>query len=1116
MRRGICRYRLKIDQTMKMQSALVGLIARNFFIGSGYFFAGWMGTLLATSPSNASPIWPAAGVALAAMLVYGEAVLPGIFLGAMITQFYAFLDASSFDKIPASLLLGALAAFGSSLQAWVGMWDINRWVGKHDALIEDWKILRFFILIALSCLVSSSIGVASLYFRGVIGLADVLSSWGIWWAGDTIGAAIFTPLILLFLGQPKIVWQSRRRFVFYPLLFVLLLVVLAFQYSQLQENQRIQSLFERQVMLLHNSLEQQLENHLSNNAALKAFFDSSEVVEATEFTQFAESIQKPHCEILEWTPRIRDSERQRWQAQFNTTIRQMTVNGDLMPATPKAEYFPVSYLVPKSGNEVALGFDISSNPKIAAVIFQAIASGETLATGAIKLIQDKQPSKGVVIYSPIYRKDQPLTDETIRREQFIGFVANVFRIGNDIQLIFNALGEKELQLWLEIYDLDQLIYSNLPADYHRNLKFSKLGQPMSIDFAGRHWQINYFASDRFFYAQISSLSWWLLLGGFLLCGLTGFALLLLTGRSARFEELVEQRTQDLSQINHTLNQEIAIRSQHENELRIAATTFESHEAIVVTDTYGKILRVNKAFSDITGFRAEEVIGKNPSLWSSGHHDQHFYQQMYLELAKNNRWKGEIWNRRKNGEVFPELLTITGVLDEQNQLSHYVAIFSDVSAQKAAENKIHSLAFYDPLTNLPNRRLMLDRLQHEIAAAKRQNSYGALFFLDLDHFKNLNDSRGHQVGDELLIQVAQRLSSLIRDEDTACRLGGDEFVVMVPGRFMELQQASNHAAILAEKILLSINQPYLVQGAEHHFSTSIGITVYPDTADQPEVIIQQADTAMYRAKESGRNSIRFFRPAMQEAADRRLTLEKDMRRALKGDQFVLHYQPQVNAQHEVISAEALIRWLHPEKGMVSPAEFIPLAEDTQLILPIGAWVLKEACRQIRAWDEQGHIIGHVAVNVSSRQFRQPSFVQQVRQALLDAGIKADRLVIELTEGCVVHDIEDTIAKMQALQAMGVNISIDDFGTGYSSLSYLKSLPLSQLKIDQSFVRQIDDQNAAVIVETIIMMAQSLGLNVIAEGVENISQVEFLTAKGCLYFQGYYFSRPVPVEDFKFKL
>jgi predicted signal transduction protein with EAL and GGDEF domain len=373
-----------------------------------------------------------------------------------------------------------------------------------------------------------------------------------------------------------------------------------------------------------------------------------------------------------------------------------------------------------------------------------------------------------------------------------------------------------------------------------------------------------------------------------------------------------------------------------------------------------------------------------------------------------------------------------------------------------------------------------------------------------------------VGDELLIQVAQRLSSLIRDEDTACRLGGDEFVVMVPGRFMELQQASNHAAILAEKILLSINQPYLVQGAEHHFSTSIGITVYPDTADQPEVIIQQADTAMYRAKESGRNSIRFFRPAMQEAADRRLTLEKDMRRALKGDQFVLHYQPQVNAQHEVISAEALIRWLHPEKGMVSPAEFIPLAEDTQLILPIGAWVLKEACRQIRAWDEQGHIIGHVAVNVSSRQFRQPSFVQQVRQALLDAGIKADRLVIELTEGCVVHDIEDTIAKMQALQAMGVNISIDDFGTGYSSLSYLKSLPLSQLKIDQSFVRQIDDQNAAVIVETIIMMAQSLGLNVIAEGVENISQVEFLTAKGCLYFQGYYFSRPVPVEDFKFKL
>lgn len=1090
-------------------------IYKNLLAGAGYFVAGWMGTLLATPPSNASPIWPAAGVALAAMLIYGEIVIPGIFLGALITQFYAFLEAGSLDKLPVTLFLGTLAGFGSCMQAWVGMRTINLWVGKQDALIEDWKIIRFFVLIAVSCLVSSSVGVASLYFRDVIALADVVTSWATWWVGDTIGASIFTPLILLFLGRPKIIWQSRRSFILYPLLFVLSLVVSAFIYSHHQENQRIQSLFNRQVTLLHILLEQHLEHHLINNAAIKALFESLESLEQKQFVHFAESIIKPHCETLEWTPRISLSQRQLWQTQFNKTISQMNTSGALVPAKEQAEYFPVSFIVPQTGNERALGFDISSNPKIAPIIFQALTSGDTLATGAINLVQDEATRLGTVIYSPIYRKGQPLDNEKARREQFLGFVANIFRIDTDINLIFKTLGDKELQLWVEIYDHDQLIYGNLPANYHQNLKLSKLNKSMPIDFAGRHWQINYYASDTFFHSQLSLLSWWLLLGGFLLCCLTGFALLLLTGRSARSEELIAKRTHDLSQINQVLNQELAIRSQHENELRIAATTFESHEAIVVTDAKGNILRVNHAFTSITGFSSDEVVGKNPSFWSSGHHDQHFYKKMYQELAKNNRWKGEIWNRRKNGEVFPELLTITGVLDEHKQLSHYVAIFSDVSAQKEAENKIHNLAFYDPLTDLPNRRLMLDRLQHEIAAAKRQNSYGALFFLDLDHFKNLNDSRGHQVGDKLLIQVAQRLSAIIRNEDTACRLGGDEFVVMVPGRFLDLQQATNHAAMLAEKILQAINQPYLVQGAEHHFSTSIGITVYPETADQPEVIIQQADTAMYRAKESGRNGIRFFRPAMQEAADRRLTLEKDMRMALQENQFILHYQPQYNGQREVISAEALIRWQHPGKGMISPAEFIPLAEDTQLILPIGAWVLKETCKQIQVWDRQGKVIGHVAINVSSRQFRQPSFVQQVRQALLDTGIYADRLVIELTEGCVVDDIEDTIAKMCDLQAMGIKISIDDFGTGYSSLSYLKSLPLSQLKIDQSFVRQIDDPNVAVIVETIIMMAKSLGLNVIAEGVENQSQVDFLTTKGCLFFQGFYFSRPVPADQFKFE-
>lgn len=1088
----------------------------NLAVGVGYFVAGWFGTFLATPPTNASPIWPAAGIGLAALLTAGRSVLPGLFLGALGTQFYAFLDISTIGKILESIDIGLLAGFGACLQAWLGMWLINRWVGKHDPLIDDEKILNFFGLIAVSCLVSPSIGIASLYAKGVISASNIVAGWVTWWAGDTIGAAIFTPMLLLFVGKPKSIWRARRRLVLYPLVLVVLLVVAAFKFSLHQEKLRITDLFERQVELLHISIKQHLDKHLAINAAVKALFDSSERVEPEEFASFAQSIHLMPDSVLEWTPLVKKNERRRWETLNRVSIRHRNGAGDLSVSPQKDEYFPVTYIVPMEGNEPAFGFDISSNKDVAPILNKAIVSGTPVVSGSVHLVQDRMRRPGIVLYSPVYKKNQPLETAENRRRGFIGFAASVFRIDTDIDTVFNWLGAKELQLLLEIYDDGQLIYSNLPKNYHQNLQFGKLRKIQSIDFAERRWKLCFFPSSEFFHQQQSPTGGWLLLGGFLLCGLTGFGLLLLTGRTARVEEQVAIRTMDLSRSNQALNQEIAIRRQHEDELRVAATTFESHEAILITNAIGTILRVNKAFTAVTGYRADEAIGQNPRMLSSGYHGRHFYEQMYRALEQDNQWKGEIWNRRKDGTVFPELLTISGVRDHRKQLTHYVAIFSDISAQKAAEKEIRHLAYFDSLTNLPNRRLLLDRLGQEIAAAKRKQGFGAVCFLDLDHFKHLNDSRGHQIGDELLVQVAQRLKAIIRNEDTACRLGGDEFIIMAPARFPNLQHATTHAAMLAEKLLEAINQPFIVQGSELHFSTSIGVALYPATALQAEEIIQQADTAMYRAKESGRNGISFYHPSMQEAANRRLTLEKEMREALQGDQFVLHYQSQVNEQQQVLSAEALIRWQHPSKGMISPAEFIPLAEETQLILPIGAWVLEEVCRQIKEWDSQGNVLDHVAVNVSSKQFRQTDFVEQVKQVLSDAGVCPKRLVVELTEGCVIENIDDTIAKMRDLQTMGVRISIDDFGIGYSSLSYLKSLPLSQLKIDQSFVRHIDDPNAAVIVETIIMMAKSLSLNVIAEGVETQAQIDFLTAKGCSSFQGYYFGLPVVADEFRFEI
>jgi diguanylate cyclase (GGDEF)-like protein len=455
-----------------------------------------------------------------------------------------------------------------------------------------------------------------------------------------------------------------------------------------------------------------------------------------------------------------------------------------------------------------------------------------------------------------------------------------------------------------------------------------------------------------------------------------------------------------------------------------------------------------------------------------------------------------------------------VRNEVGDISHFVSVFSDITEKKDAENKIHNMAFYDPLTNLPNRRLLLDRFDQDIAIARRHSQYGAVLYLDLDHFKVLNDSQGHLVGDELLIQVAQRLSSVLREEDTPARLGGDEFVVLLHANSDSLESAADHAMIVAEKIREQLNTPFILGQYQHQIGTSIGIALFPENQETPDAVLQQADTAMYRSKSSGRNAINFFQPSMQEAADLRLSLEQDLRGAISQGRFILCYHPQMDSDGKIVGAEALIRWEDKLKGRLSPSDFIPVAEESNLILTIGKWVLMEACSQIKMWQDDGLAsLPYVSINVSSRQFRQQDFVNQVEQAILTTGIAPSQISIELTESIMIVDIKDTVDKMKALKALGVSIAVDDFGTGYSSLVYLKQLPLDVLKIDQGFVRDIPkDSNDAVIVETIISMAKHLNIKVIAEGVETIEQLEFLKLKGCSIFQGYLFDQPLTAANF----
>ncbi len=567
---------------------------------------------------------------------------------------------------------------------------------------------------------------------------------------------------------------------------------------------------------------------------------------------------------------------------------------------------------------------------------------------------------------------------------------------------------------------------------------------------------------------------------------------------------------------HSVLRDITQRKQADEELRIAATAFETQQGMLVANGDWTILRVNQAFCDMTGYTVEECVGQTPqSLLRSERHDGAFFDTMVETLARTGTWQGEVWDKRKNGETFPVWLTITSVKDAAGTVTHYVDTLTDITARKATEQQIQSLAFYDPLTELPNRRLLMDRLTHAMDGWSRHQRRGALLFVDLDNFKILNDTYGHHKGDLLLQAVATRLSTCIRKGDTVARLGGDEFVVMLEGLSQDALEAATQAEAVGDKVLALLNESYQLGDNEHHSTPSIGITLFGAPDEGIEEPLKRADMAMYQAKAAGRNTLRFFDPHMQSVVTARAALEAGMREALVRHEFLLYYQAQVVGEGQLTGVEVLVRWKHPQRGMVSPAEFIPLAEDTGLILPLGHWVLHTACTQLARWAHQpqmAHLA--VAVNVSPRQFNQSDFVEQVLDVLERTGANPQRLKLELTESMLVSNVEDVIAKMAALKTVGVGFSLDDFGTGYSSLSHLKLLPLDQLKIDQSFVRDIlTDPNDAAIANMVVVLARSLGLAVIAEGVETEAQRQFLATQGCHAYQGYLFSRPLPLEEFE---
>jgi diguanylate cyclase (GGDEF)-like protein len=1124
------------------------LFGLNLLCATAYFLGAYVGGLFALPPEGVSPIWPAAGIALATLLLCGKQVLPGLFLGALLAQTASFFDGTSTENLINSFIVGTVVSLAACFQAVFSAWLINRFVGQKDLLIKDAHIIRFLLLAGpFGCIVTASFGTAILSYTKAITLNDCLSNWMTWWIGDTMGVVIFTPLLFIFFGKPREVWRSRRNYVAYPLLMLLALVVVIFYYTKQQEELRLKVIFNRQTSLLENELKHELNSHTAVTQELKSFFDSSQVVTREEFHQFSKTILAQHESIqaLEWIPRIFHQQRASFEQLDKQliSINELAANNKIVPAAPREVYFPITFVEPLLSNERALGFDIATKPAALQAVIKAQNTGQTTLNAKITLIQFSKKTQGLVIYSPVYAKNKSLQTPESRKQALEGFATSVFNLETEIAEVKSKI--PDLQLRIKIIDGKTILYNDFGSSPAHKINDLALYKQSLLNVADQVWQIVYLPSENFMTQHQSWERWWLLCGCLLFTSLTCISLLMLTGRSLSTEELVKIRTQALhdevsqresrGRILHAL----VISKPLSDILNLIVNTIEDEDStifcsILLLDedekhlTHGAAGRLPGFYiSAIDGIEIGDGVGSCGTAAFLGRRtivtdiNNHPYWKEFLSLTQQIGlaacWSEPIISSDNKvlgtfAIYYPTVKTPDAI--GLKRIEEFAQLASLAIEKNRAEEKIRHLAFYDTLTQLPNRRLLNDRLAHEIACIERHKGYGALMFLDLDHFKTLNDSLGHQIGDELLIQVAARLKECVRDEDMVARLGGDEFVVLqtaVSNSYFE--QASDCALSIANRIQKALYIPYSLQGYEHHVTSSIGITLFGANNKDIDALFKQADTAMYAAKNKGRNAFSFYNTEMQHHADERLTLERDLIIALNTRQFQLYYQPQYDANGIIIGVEALLRWLHPEKGLIATTSFIAACEESGLILAIGEWTLRTACQQIRDWSS----LHYIAVNIGSRQFHQAGFVQQIADILAEYQLSPQSLMLELTEKAILKDSDASIAKLTELQKLGVKVAIDDFGIGYSSVAHLKSLPINQVKIDRKFIHDISDEaNSTVIIEIMLMIAKQLKLDIVAEGVETAEQVRFLQKLGCNIYQGYYFSKPLDIHAFNLLL
>jgi diguanylate cyclase (GGDEF)-like protein/PAS domain S-box-containing protein len=1054
-------------------------------------------------------VWPGAGIALAVTILYGPRALIGIFLGAVAFEFQLFAITAGDRTIGSELILAFGLGAGASLQALVGAELIRRVIGPLPRLVRDRDILRFQLLGGpVACLVSASVGMMVLWALAIVNVQNLPVGWLTWWVGDVIGVIIFTPLILIFFNRDDPLWRGRMTTVALPMLLLLLTAIAFYSYAKVKEGEQKELKFHELIRTHHNNLMREFEIHIEILDSLKSYFDASKYVSRDEFRIVTQTAVEKHAGIqaLEWIPRISQDQR----AMFERTmldgkpIRRLDGKGVLQTADSRAEYYAIQFIEPPDNNAAAFGFDVTSNPTAAEALSHARDSGQATAAAPLRLVQESADEVGIVLYKPVYQTPSTPIELEQRRASIRGVVAVVFRIKSLIESEMPTITKGMVAM--RLLDMTgggkpQVLYRS-HAD-----NFSSLPQALvenrSFNMAGQRWDLEYTATPDFDVENTTWAVWVVLTGGLVITALLGSGLLMLTGRTLRMEEDVNERTTEL-------RDEVSQRRDAETQLRLVLDganlgfwdwNYQTGEQWV-----------NDRWLEILGLQRGD-LKNNVSDWFERIHpdDKQKVLKIVEQRIKNNdSYVVECRMQHRDGHWV--WVQAAGAVVSHDALSNeplrLCGTHQDISERRQQEEHILHQAHFDSLTELPNRFLALDRLSQLINEAQRNNDRVAVLFLDLDDFKKINDTMGHDTGDKLLKEAAARLQPVLRSGDTVGRLGGDEFIILLGG----LSTASD-AQPVAETLLNKFTDAFKIDSRELMLTASIGISIYPDDGDNLSELLRNADSAMYHSKGQGRNTYSYFTDEMNQGVSQRLLLEEQMHGALNRGEFRLSYQPKVDlASGKIVGAEALLRWHNSVLGQVSPFEFIPIAEQTGLIVPIGKFVLSEALRTAVAWRQRFGRSFTMAINLSPRQFRDPNLVTFIAEAIRHSGISAAALELEITEGVLMSGHTYIDHALAALNDLGVSIAMDDFGTGYSSLSYLRSYPFDVLKIDREFVNDITDDPAdRELVNAAIAMAHGLGLKVVAEGVETEEQLKFLSSQGCDYGQGYLFSKPISPEE-----